>query len=514
VEDITMILRPYQIEMAAAIRACWASGQHRVLGVLPTGAGKTEVAVSMIRDEATPCTRALVLVERKVLAHQWIARLRAHGCNHVGLLQGDNSIGLSAPIIVATAQSIRTRGIPEYVSLLVVDESHVWHATHDTVLEQTSDARVLGLTATPLREGMGLRFDAMVTGATIRSLIEQGHLVPPRYFAPAGETIERALEGVSIRAGDYAADQLALAMRAKAIVGDVVGGWQRRGEDRQTICFCVDKAHAADLAAEFVAAGVVAEVVVDDTPDDERARIFAAFDKREIRVLVSVGVLAVGFDSPVASCAILARPTLSTSLHIQQGGRVLRPYPGKADALIFDHAMNTMRHGKLEDFVPPERLSKIDKNTDKRSRRDPAEAWVCRACDAINSRLDDICTECGQPRRRTSELVVLDGELVPVEVIHGEVLPGPTLADVRGFYRMCMWYGRSKGFKKPEAWAYYATQRRFHVDKNHSKDLIEWDWRYDEPLVPDADAARWFRADFQRSLIVNRHRQQRGPVDA
>jgi DNA repair protein RadD len=505
-----MNLRPYQRELVAAIRARWSAGQHRVLGVLPTGGGKTEVAIEIIIGEATPRTRVLVLVERKVLAHQWIARLRGHGADHVGLLQGDNSIALSAPVIVATAQSIRTRGIPEGVSLIVIDESHVWHQTHDAVLEQTGDARVLGLTATPLREGLGRRFDTMVIGATIGSLIEQRYLVRPRYFAPSTDGIEQALASVAIRAGDYAADQLSAAMRSKAIIGDVVGEWQRRGEDRQTIAFCVDKAHAADLAAEFVAAGIVAEVIVDDTGDDERKRIFSGFEKAEIRVLVSVGVLAIGFDSPVAACAILARPTLSTSLHIQQGGRVLRPFPGKTDALILDHAMNTLRHGRLEDFEPPEHLSMIDKSSDKRSRRDPVEGWACRSCEAINGRFDDTCLECGQPRRRQTEVVVLDGELVPVDVVPGQALPGPTLANIRDFYRMAMWFGHSKNFNKPEAWAFFATQRRFGLDPATGKRIIDWNWRYAESLVPDADASRWFRADYQRSLIVNRYRQQQG----
>jgi hypothetical protein len=136
----------------------------------------------------------------------------------------------------------------------------------------------------------------------------QHYLVCPRYFAPSGDAIEQALATVAVRAGDYANDQLSKAMRGKAIIGDVVGMWQRRGENRQTICFAVDKAHAHDLAAEFTSAGIAAEVVIDTTDDGERERIFGAFDKLDVRVLVSVGVLAIGFDSPVASCAILARP--------------------------------------------------------------------------------------------------------------------------------------------------------------------------------------------------------------
>jgi len=497
-----MILRPYQSEMVDAIRERWGAGKFRVLGCLPTGGGKTEIAIEIITAEATPTRRVLIVVERKVLCTQWVDRLNRHGMQNVGILQGGNSTGLWAPVIVATAQSIRTRGIPEGVALVVIDESHIWHQTHDKVLEAAGQARVLGLTATPLREGLGMRFDTIVTGATIRSLIDDGYLVRPRYFAPEGTAVQDALDDVAIRAGDYASDQLSRAMRSKAIIGDVVGTWQRRGEDRQTIVFAVDKGHAADLCAEFMAVGIAAAVVVDETSDEDREAIFREFDARTVRVLVSVGVLSIGFDSPIASCAILARPTMSTGLHIQQGGRVLRPYEGKVDALILDHAANTIRHGKLEDFVPPDDLSMIDKQSDKKARRDAAEGWVCRDCQAINDNHDDICIECGMARRRLTNVVVLDGELVSVDTEPGEPLPGPTLDDIKSFYLMSRWHAASKGLS--DGWAFYATQRRFKLDDATAKRVVKWCWRDLETMVPDAEAARWFTADFQRHRIASR----------
>ena len=328
----------------------------------------------------------------------------------------------------------------------------------------------------------------------------------PRYFAPARTDVQDALDKVAIRAGDYATDQLSMAMRSKAIIGDVVGTWQRRGEDRQTIAFCVDKAHARDLCDEFLAAGIGARIVVDDTEDDDRVQIFRAFDDRQVRILVSVGVLSIGFDSPVASCAILARPTMSTSLHIQQGGRVLRPFEGKTDALILDHACNTLTHGLLEAFVPPSNLSLTDKATGRRTRKDREESWICRGCDAINALQNSICGECGLPRRRQTTAVVVDGELIEVDVSPGVVLPGPTIGDLQEFYLMARWHAAAKGLN--DGWAYYAAQRKFKLDEGAAKALIPWRWRAHAPLVPDPDASRWFRADFQRTRIAKRHREQ------
>lgn len=497
-----MILRDYQRRLADAITAAWAAGTHRVLAVLPTGGGKTEVAIELARARAAPLSRVLIVVERKVLCGQWVARLKRHGVEHVGIVQADNTRALSAPVLVATIQSLRTRGIPPDVTLIVIDESHIWHAGHDDVLDALGDADVLGLTATPLREGLGLRFEKMIVGATIKSLIELGHLVQPRYFAPNEEAVTAALANVHITAGDYRADELSKVMGSKTIVGDVVGTWLKLGEQRQTIAFCVDKAHARELAAQFVAAGVEARVVLDDVDDEERAAIFEAFDAREVRVLCSVGVLSIGFDSPVASCAILARPTCSLSLHIQQGGRVLRPCEGKLDALVLDHAGNTLKHGLLEDFSPPAELSEIDAKLDKVDKKEKAPVWVCRCCEAINRLSEDVCVACGEPRRPPqSHLVVIDGELQSIELPAGVEPTAPTRDGVRDAHAMHLWYARSK--RMADGWAFYATQRRFRLTPEQTKRLLLPPWLV-EPIRPDEETSRWLQADWQRQVIIRR----------
>ena len=407
---MNMILRDYQARAVAEVRAAWQA-VPRVLLALPTGGGKTECAIALAGDEIAAERRVLVVVERKVLCVQWRERFARHGFEHVGVLQGENTVMTWAPILVATAQTLRARGIPDNVGLIVLDESHIWHQTHDRVLEACGDAKVLGLSATPLREGLGARFDKLVIGATIKELTAAGHLVPARVFAPSRVQITQALEQINIRAGDYAADQLSTLMRQKAVIGDVITNWRDRADNRPTIAFCVDKAHARELADEFVLAGVPAAVVVDETSDEERAEAFAQFDRGEIKVLSSVGVLGVGFDSPIASCAILARPTLSTMLHIQQSGRVIRPSEGKVDAVILDHAANSLRHGLPIDFVPPTELSEIDRASDKKRKdAERSELTTCRNCECIYDRSEDACPECGTPRTVHTKVDRVGGE--------------------------------------------------------------------------------------------------------
>ena len=200
-----------------------------------------------------------------------------------------------------------------------------------------------------------------------------------------------------------------------------------------------------------------------------------------------------------------ARPTMSLSLYIQQGGRVLRPYPGKTDALILDHAANVLTHGKLEAFEPPTDLGLIDKRTDRKTRRDPHSAWVCRECEATNDLTTDVCVECGTPRYRHTRVLLLDGELVEHHVEReDDPLPAPTLEQVRDFYLQARWYATSKGMQSPAGWAFHATRRRYRLDESAGRRVIAWSWRDLKTTPPDDEAAQWFRA--------GRHRRPRhGP---
>jgi superfamily II DNA or RNA helicase len=506
---VNFTLRDYQQRTVDEVLAAWET-HRRILLALPTGGGKTEVAIALAAAEIQTKRRVLVVVERKVLTVQWHERFIRHGFHHIGILQGENTIATWAPILVATAQTLRARGIPEDVGLVVLDESHIWHQTHDKVLDECADAKVLGLSATPLREGLGKRFDKLIVGATIRELTAAGYLVPARVFAPSRDQIVAALESINVRAGDYVSDQLSALMREKAIIGDAVTNWRTKGESRSTIAFCVDKAHARDLADAFVLEGVNAAVVIDETPDEERVEIFARFNAGDVKVLTSVGVLGVGFDSPIASCAILARPTLSTMLHVQQSGRVIRPYEGKANAIVIDAAANTLRHGLPIDFVPPSDLSEIEAGADKK-RRDTvvSELVTCKNCEAIYPRSEDACPECGTPRTRYTRAVLLDGKLTEVSWCSGETEPdGPTPDAVRTFYCEVLGHCQQKGWKPGAAW--FMTAERFDLDAAFGNsvmiELLPRIWRQScLSRPPSPETARWLDNRRKRHYLRNRY---------
>jgi DNA repair protein RadD len=78
------------------------------------------------------------------------------------------------------------------------------------------------------------------------------------------------LSKVRTVAGDYHEGDLAEIMGDAKLVGDVVETWRRHGENRPTLCFGVDRAHAKSLQEAFTRAGIPCAYVDAFTELDER----------------------------------------------------------------------------------------------------------------------------------------------------------------------------------------------------------------------------------------------------
>ena len=447
-------LRDYQREIVTEVLDGWERTGNRLVVWLPTGGGKTEIACALAQREFG---HTLFLVERKTLAGQGVARFAKYGMTASVLRGEDTMIRAGAQVTVASIQTLASRADHDIVastlartSLVIIDEAHIRFRAHDEVLAAVGNAKVVGLTATPLRDGLGLIYDDLIRGPSYADMIAAGHLVKPRYFLPPDEALERAVNAVAVSStGDFVNQALSELMRRKVIIGDVVDTWQRKAEGRPTIVFAVDKAHSRELCNAFNAEGIRAEHIEDRTPQDQRAALFAAFRRGDIKVLCSIGVLAVGFDEPVASCAVLARPTLSLSLHIQQAGRVMRPHEGKTDCIILDHAGNVQRHGRVEDFEPPE-LSEIDRHSDRKKKADSVtELRPCPECRAVLEPKQRVCPECGHEISRAAEVIHIDAELTESTAAAVERAERDQMRDL---YLQLRYIGDSRGYKP--GWAF------------------------------------------------------------
>lgn len=279
------------------------------------------------------------------------------------------------------------------------------------VLERYPDAVVIGLTATPIRldgKGLGRIFNKIVLGPSVADLTAKGYLVPTRTFAPS----QPDLSDVKTIGGDYNMKQLAEAADKPTLTGDIVEHWQKLGRGRPTVCFAVNVKHSNHIVEQFLTAGVRAVHVDANTPDDVRDSTWEALKDGDIEVVSSVGIISYGWNCPPVSCAILARPTKSLGLHLQQCGRVLRPYPGKDYALLLDHAGNHHLHGFVED---PREWTLEDKK--RKSTKDAVtQVRMCRQCFAAFHPGSRTCPYCGwEVPRQEREIEQREGELEEIK---------------------------------------------------------------------------------------------------
>lgn len=158
----------------------------------------------------------------------------------------------------------------------------------------------------------------------MKELIAIGALSKYEFYAPSHPDLTGVETSyVAGYGSDYKEGQLSKVMSEAKLVGDIVKNWLENGQDRPTICFCVDVAHANYVTMEFARAGVTVEVMTASTPHEERQLVIRRFEQGITKIIVNVGVLVAGFDSDVR-CIIFARPTKSEIRWIQTLGRGLR----------------------------------------------------------------------------------------------------------------------------------------------------------------------------------------------
>ena len=480
-----LTLYPHQDQVIDELRDGLRRGHRRQVLAAATGFGKTVVAAHLALSAVEKGRHVLFVVDRIELVSQAVRTFNELGLR-VGVLQGENTAFTRIDdIIVASIQSIRARQAPDWCHVVIIDECHILHQTHIQLMERWTAIPFIGLSATPLRKGLGRYFTNLVRGPSIRWLTEHGFLVPVRGFAPSTETVTQALKDVRVQRGDYVEKDLGQVMNQRELVGDLVSTWQERGEDRQTLCFATSIAHSRAIRDDFESVGVSIAHIDAYTPADERRDIIARFKAREIRILTSVNVLGIGFDVPDASCLILARPTLSEALHMQQLGRGIRRAEGKVDCLVLDHSGNTLKHGLPIHFEVPD-LDTSDKGQGEVRTKKYREALVtCSHCGALMERDVVTCPECGLDRpRRTSKVTHRDGALVEFGASDGN--PETDISVRRDFYRGALGYALLHGKKRGLA---------FHLTKDRFKGWEPpWSWQNLEPSDPSPEIRRWIQS--------------------
>ena len=197
--------------------------------------------------------------------------------------------------------------------------------------------------------------------------------------------------GLRSKFGEYRTDDMMNLMDQSRVIDDVVKSYKKYANGKQAIVYCVNIAHSEHIARMFNIAGVSAAHVDGETDKSTRSNIIEEFRKGNITILCNAELIGEGFDVPNMECVILARPTMSLTLYIQQAMRPLRPDPNNPHkvAIIIDHVENVKRFGLPDE----DRKWSLDPNEIK--DRQPAPTKTCPECYAEVYAKVDICPHCG-----------------------------------------------------------------------------------------------------------------------
>ena len=382
-----------------------------LLVVSPTGSGKTVMFSWLTKKLSDEGKRILILAHRGELLDQISRTLMQFDVQH-GVISPHHTREHHIPVQVGSVFSVlrRLRHLSE-PHLIIVDEAHhaIQGSTWGKVLAYWQ-CPILGVTATPERlDGSGLHqyFESLTIGPSTATLIQAGLLSPYRAYSPPMKFSQK----VPIRMGDYAVNVLEQEMTRTNLVGRIVDHYVRLANQKRALVFCVNIRHAQYVAEKFREAGYQSKHIDGTMSRFERESIIHDFRHGKIPVLTSCNLVSEGFDLPAIEVAILARPTKSLALYLQQVGRALRPFPGKDHALILDHAGNIPEHGLPDD----EREWSLQgrERAAKKSSITSQSLKLCERCFAANRPGATVCTECGfvllvkEPPRETHEQLEL-----------------------------------------------------------------------------------------------------------
>ena len=350
-------LRDYQEDALRRVHEAEQRGVRRQLIVAATGLGKTVMFVMLAKRRGE---RALILVHRDELVAQAVAKVREVWPEaSVGIVKASEN-DVRHQVVVASVQTLaRAKRLAQLLApftdgltllgradpfgLVVVDEAH--HATADTYLRvlegigagNPDGPLLVGVTATPDRaDGAGLSdvFHEIVSNHDMLWGISAGYLSEVRGLAVSIDGMDMAK--LKVNRGDYDAGAAGQLLHDAHAADYIVKAWHEHAEDRRTIVFTPTVAFAAEVAAAFARAGVVAAALSGSTPMDERRSMLAAFSRGEITVVANCAVLTEGYDNPEVACIVVARPTRSRALYVQMVGRGTRRHPAKQDCLVLD----------------------------------------------------------------------------------------------------------------------------------------------------------------------------------
>jgi len=373
-------LRPYQAEAVSM----WLASRRGIVE-LPTGTGKTYLAMYIIWEYLKDGKRVAVIVPTQYLAHQWKEKMKAYGFRGIGLFYANEKKLGEITVFVYNSAIMNPEKVLEH-DLIVVDEIHHFGAEGGLpLLKAMVDCGkdILGLTATLERaDNRHFAIKALVPVVyrmSVSKAIAQGYIVRAEVIPVEAtltmwervryEEIEQEIREIARRLDGTGASlamwrspirllnsrerpltlsrkeklkkrlMILINMR-KQLTSEAVDKKHKvyeiiqRHQGERVIVFSESIRTVEELKKYLLERGVRCETIHSKKPMRKRRQILEAWG-RDFDVLLAVRSLDEGIDVPEVGVGIIVSSGLATRQNVQRIGRLVRPAPGKKKATIY-----------------------------------------------------------------------------------------------------------------------------------------------------------------------------------
>lgn len=385
--------RPYQVDCDRAIVQTLQT-HPSCLGVLATGTGKTNVAAGLVRS-MDALDGAVICTPLRDLVTQTAARLRSLGID-CGIEMA--TLRSRSPVTVACYASLLSRKRYEQfmntAKLLVIDESHLNYtpaAIRMIGYYREAGCKVVGMTASPERttgDPLTKFYGPVAFNYGYKQALNDGWLVPTKVWMAVLEDLD--LSRVRTVGTDFDQKALNELMAKEQLVQSIAALVDQHHDGQPSVVFCQSIRQSEMLREVLYRRGICASIVHSNMDPEERQMHLRDFEVGDSNVILNVGCLTLGWDSPKVRKLFIARPTKSKARYIQMFGRGTRPLPGvvdgwatgqqRKDAIaesgkpfceVFD-ITDTTRHNDLQSSIDvycpdaePELMKRVRRRTEK-----------------------------------------------------------------------------------------------------------------------------------------------------
>lgn len=460
--------RDYQQAAHDAVIEWWKKSITPCVVEAATGSGKSVIVAMLAKSlyDMSKGKRVLCLAPSKELTEQNVEKYQALG-EQCSVYSASIGKSLRHQVIYATEgtfKSVAKRLGHEFAGV-IIDEAHRLTPTIKRIIEDMREGnpnlRVCGLSATPYRLDGGFIFAKDTNGQPIsevqakdpyftqlvytigaRSLIDRGFLTPPKVGDIHAESYDTS--GLELaRNGQFTQSSLDRAFagwgrKTASIIADIV---HNSRDCKGVMIFCATKKHAEEAMASLPPS--LSVLVTGDLSKSDRSSAITRFKMQRAKYIVSIGILAVGFDAPHVDGLAFLRFTESISLLQQLIGRGMRLYDGKEFFWIWDYAGNIEKHCPDGDLFRPEIRAPYQSEG---SAFIECECPQCNATNHFAARKNDA----GLEVNHMGYFVDLDGQEV-MDMVTGKPLPAHygrrcrnLLPATGGTFEQCDYYWSCK----------------------------------------------------------------------